>query len=131
MALFCLYLSLLLHLPDVPLDNVGVELDGNLTDRDEVKVPAAQDGESYGHAKTHEPLKTEQQAFAVGRCWVARHQRHTTALCDVSVCVYDIVCMQLLQVCILISLAMGYANIMFQKCLPFQKYQSDHSRMPA
>ena len=57
MALFCLYLSLLLHPPGVPL--VGVELDGGLADRDEVEVPAAQDGESYGHTKTDKPLKTE------------------------------------------------------------------------
>ena len=61
--------SIFLHLPGVPL--VGVELYGSLTDRDEVEVPAAQDRESYGHAKTHKPLKTEQQAFTVGRCWVA------------------------------------------------------------
>ena len=73
-ALFCpyivlWYLSLLLHPPGVPL--VGVELDGSLTDRDEVEMPAAQDGESYGHTKTDEPLKTEQQTFTVGRRWVA------------------------------------------------------------
>ena len=64
MALFCLYLSLLLHPPGIPL--VGVELNGSLADRDEVEMPATQDGEGYGHTKTDKPLKTEQQAFTVG-----------------------------------------------------------------
>ena len=69
-------------------------------------MPAAQDRESYGHTKTDKPLKTEQQPFAVGGGRVVRCQRHTTALCDASVCVCVCVCMTL-HVCILVSLGIA------------------------
>ena len=64
--------------PCIPL--VGVELNGCLTDRDEVDMPAPQDGEGNGHTKAHKPLKTEHQSFTVGGSWVARRKAHTAAL---------------------------------------------------
>lgn len=44
---------------------IGVELNGGLTDRDEIDMPPSKDGEGYCHTKTYKPLQAEQQAFMV------------------------------------------------------------------
>ena len=65
-------------MPGVSL--VGVELYGGLTERDEVEVPATQDGQRSRHSHTHKEHYQDQRVLCAGAMGQLRSCRHTAPL---------------------------------------------------
>ena len=66
-CLLSLYLSFLLHAESISL--VGVELNGGLTEGDQVHVPSTQDGECHRHSHTHKEHHYHQRVLGSRATW--------------------------------------------------------------